>query len=185
MRHVLVGVLLAVVGMVAGQGMDAMPMHMTPVTDEYTFLAGMIPHHQEAVDTALVVLARGRHAELQAFAWDIVKAQAAEIAQMQGWLERYHPDRDEEIVYAPMMRSQEGLAPAELELAFLEDMIPHHEMAVAMAEELLANGYARSPGVAELAQSIIASQSHEIERMRGWLEAWYGVEVEGHGGHDE
>lgn len=46
------------------------------------FLAGMIPHHQAAIDMAKVVLAFGKDPEVRKLAESIIKEQEAEIATM-------------------------------------------------------------------------------------------------------
>jgi uncharacterized protein (DUF305 family) len=61
-------------------------------------------------------------------------------------------------------------AAKDFDTEFLEQMIPHHEMAIMMAR-MLASGTAR-PQMKQLASNIITSQSGEIETMRGWLLAW-------------
>jgi uncharacterized protein (DUF305 family) len=57
--------------------------------------------------------------------------------------------------------------------AFIELMIPHHQMAVMMATHALAG--AQHPEMRELLQSIISSQSAEIAQMQQWYQAWYGT----------
>jgi uncharacterized protein (DUF305 family) len=49
------------------------------------FVAGMIPHHQGAVDMAQVELKYGKDPALRKLAMDIVAAQRKEIAFMQQW----------------------------------------------------------------------------------------------------
>lgn len=55
---------------------------------------------------------------------------------------------------------------------FLENMIVHHESAVAMSKIML--GKTERPELEQMAQDIIASQTKEIEMMKGWLNEWYG-----------
>ncbi len=63
-------------------GMD-MPMTGNPDRD---FMAGMVAHHEAAVDMAKVQLRHGSDLELRKLAEDIVRSQSAEIVSMIGWL---------------------------------------------------------------------------------------------------
>ena len=60
---------------------------------------------------------------------------------------------------------------AEFDLAYIDNMITHHEGAVAMATE--ARGAAQHAEVRAMAESIIASQEGEITQMRAWRAQWY------------
>jgi uncharacterized protein (DUF305 family) len=55
------------------------------------FVAGMIPHHEGAVEMAKVLLLYGNDAELRRLAEDVVRSQSAEIVIMIGWLRRNGP----------------------------------------------------------------------------------------------
>ncbi|GEM_PF-465643 len=54
--------------------------------------------------------------------------------------------------------------------AFIQQMIPHHKMAVMMAGMVVDSN---RPEMRTLAKSILQTQSDEIERMRQWYQAWY------------
>ena len=56
------------------------------------------------------------------------------------------------------------------DVTFAQEMIPHHEQAIRMAE--LAEARAESQEVKALAADIEAAQGPEIETMTDWLESW-------------
>ena len=58
---------------------------------------------------------------------------------------------------------------------FIEQMIPHHESAVAMAK--LALEKSKRTEIKTLATAIIADQTKEIKDMTGWYKDWFGREV--------
>lgn len=153
---------------------------MTYVPDEATFISGMIPHHQEAVDSANELLAITERPEVRALGEDIVRVQTEEIEQLEAWLAEWYPEQPPYDAYVPMMRGLAGLAPADADVTFVEDMIAHHEMAIAMAAAYLALPEPRRAEVEAVAQAIVDTQGDEIAMMHEWLEEWG---VEDHGGH--
>jgi uncharacterized protein (DUF305 family) len=142
------------------------------VDSEYEFLVHMIPHHEEAVETATILKANTEREEMRDFAEGIIRTQSAEIEQMTTWLENWYPDRSHHVDYQPMMRDLEKLKGDALDRAFLEDMIPHHMTAIMMSQQLLNRGLAEHEEVEVLARSIRNSQSNEIQMMINWLDNW-------------
>lgn len=55
--------------------------------------------------------------------------------------------------------------------AFLEAMIPHHQLALMMAQ-MLETGTSR-PEMLQLARDITTAQEKEVEQMREWYTQWY------------
>lgn len=70
-----------------------------------------------------------------------------------------------------MMIGLEGKTGDDLDEAFLDGMIVHHEGAVEMAEALLAG--TKRPELIKLGNDIIAAQTQEIEMMREWRRNWF------------
>ena len=151
------------------EGMEDMHESMNVSTDE-EFLKGMIPHHQEAVDTAREVLARGgSFDEIKVLAENIITSQNIEIEKMKTWHMEwlgvsYSPDAS----YKPMMRDISNLSGKDLDKVFLEDMVMHHMGAVMMAQQ--AKSFTKREEIRVLSDEIIKAQNTEITLMKGWLE---------------
>lgn len=136
------------------------------VESEREFIEGMIPHHQEAVDTAKEVIARGGTTpEIKVLVEAIVVAQEKEIAEMKGWYEAWYGEvYTNDNSYTPMMRELENLSGAELDKVFLEDMITHHMGAIMMAGSV--ESHIEHEEIAALAEAIKETQSVEINEMK-------------------
>lgn len=150
-------------------------MHEMQVNNEFEYLTQMIPHHQEAIDTARQVLARSDRPEMKRFAQEIIRVQSAEIEQMRRWLNEWYRGRNFRVTYTPMMRDLNSLRGNALDQAFLEDMIMHHMGAVMMSQMLLNRNLVQHPPVRPFAQQIASSQRQEMVQMRSWLRNWFGA----------
>lgn len=173
----------AAAGPPAGMGMGGMGTsgtNGTHVDDEASYIAEMVPHHEEAIATAREVLARSERPEMRAFASAIIDSQSAQVEEMNTYLDRWYPGRGPATDYVAMMGDLTQLSGDELDRVFLERMIPHHAMAVMMSQQLLAGGLAVHPEVTELATTIRDDQRAEIMMMMRWLRAWFGVSGHGH-----
>lgn len=140
------------------------------VSSEREFIEGMIPHHQEAVDTAKEVIERGGSTpEINQLVEDIVVAQEVEIAEMKQWYKDWYGEEYADTgEYMPMMRELANLSGAEIDRVFLEDMIGHHMGAIMMAQSV--QPHIEHNDIAELTQNIVSSQSAEISQMRTMLQ---------------
>lgn len=143
------------------------------------FAAMMIPHHQQAVEMADIVSAKEAiNVEVTALASQIKAAQAPEIAQMSGWLagwgENPSPsmpmdhDMGGGMMSQAAMEALERATGDEAARLFLTGMIEHHNGAITMARQELANG--QNAEAKQLAQDIVDAQQAEIVTMKGLLE---------------
>jgi uncharacterized protein (DUF305 family) len=150
------------------------------------FIEQMIPHHEDAIVMANLALTRAAHPEIKALAEDIIKSQSAEITQMKQWYQEWFgeevPSTSAAMGHGPSMMMHGGMmgdttdmqsleAAADFDKTFIEEMIPHHQMAVMMAQMLLSA--TERPEMKKLAEDIIEAQAREINSMRSWYQQWY------------
>ncbi len=143
------------------------------------FVTMMIPHHEQAVEMADIVLAKDDvDPRVVAIAERIQAAQGPEIERMQAWLEDWGVDPDPEGTGMDhgdgMMTEDDMTALREADGAtagrlFLEQMVVHHEGAVAMAQAALDD--AADADVLALAQQVIDDQTAEIAEMQQLAES--------------
>ncbi|MBB1014478.1 Uncharacterized conserved protein, DUF305 family [Dietzia kunjamensis subsp. schimae] len=150
------------------------------------FAQMMIPHHEQAIEMSDIILSKDDvPADVTSLAEEIKAAQGPEIAQLTDWLEQWGEPTQPEGMDMDMggdhdMAQMEGMlsdedvqqlsdapGPEAAEL-FLNQMIAHHEGAVAMAEDQVENG--TYPPAVDLAQTIIDTQQQEIDTMRQLLD---------------
>ena len=144
------------------------------------FIEQMIPHHEGAIEMSKIALERSKQPEVLQLANSIIASQQKEIDDMTTWYQSWFGSAPAEGSMGMMhMGSMEGdtdvlasIAAANFDREFLEQMIPHHEMALMMVA-MLAAGTER-PEMKQLAENIRTSQSREIELMQGWLKSGFG-----------
>lgn len=141
------------------------------------FIENMVLHHQDAVDMSNIALNKAEHPEIKQLARNISTSQSREIVEMRAWYKEWYgtdvpPD-------SHMMRNVTDLNRLEnakpFDKEFIEQMVPHHQMAIMMARMVLR--HSDRPEIRGLAESIIKSQTTEIEEMRTWYKEWYGTDV--------
>lgn len=145
------------------------------------FIAGMVPHHEDAIAMAELALTRAEHPELKELAQTIIDTQSAEVDQMKEWYREWYgedvPTRGTFGMMGGRGRFGQAADLTALEAAdpfdaeFIRQMIPHHQMGIMMAR--MAGRSSSHPEIQGLADDIIQGQSAEIEQMRAWYDEWY------------
>jgi uncharacterized protein (DUF305 family) len=192
-------IVLLAVASAACAGTPARGLHATPpglghlpYTDaDVDFMAGMIPHHAQAVIMAGWAPSHGARTDIAILCERIVVAQRDEIAMMQTWLQdrgqlvpeatstrhRMKMNGVEHEMLMPGMLTDEEMAALdrargpEFDRLFLIGMIKHHQGAIDMVDVLFkAYGAAQDETVFRFASDVYADQSIEIDRMNKMLE---------------
>jgi uncharacterized protein (DUF305 family) len=145
------------------------------------WLDSMIAHHQSGVLMTQHMVAESTRPELRDLATRIITAQQREMVQMQAWRAAWYPDTPAMLSTMPMMgggamgsammssdQMRQMMGGADLDQMFLLMMIPHHEGAIAVSEQALAE--AEHPEIKELARAIVTTQRAEITEMQGYLD---------------
>jgi uncharacterized protein (DUF305 family) len=145
---------------------------------DVTFVQGMIPHHQQAIDMSDMILAKEAvHPEVTVLAEQIKAAQQPEIDTMNRWLDgwgRIHMDDggrhhggEGGLMTEEQMRHLDKANGPDGQQLFLEGMIRHHQGAIEMAEEEIDEG--KNEEAIILAKQIAETQQQEIETMQALL----------------
>ena len=157
---------------------------------DVAFMAGMIPHHAQAVLIAGWAASHGARPDVRTLCERIVVGQRDEIETMRNWLR----DRGEDVPAAdathhrmkmngvehdmlmPGMLTAEDLAQldkarsADWDTLFLKAMIRHHEGALKMVDDLFeSHGAMQDEDVYKFVSDMYADQTAEIERMQKML----------------
>lgn len=150
---------------------------------DVAFATQMIPHHQQAVDMIQITEGRELSPELAELTQAMKAAQTDEIGLMKSWLDAWGVDPDTAASDRTVMTdgnsmgmisdddfaSLQDAAPGGFEAMWLPMMIEHHEGAIAMAQDQLANG--ANPDARALATDIVAAQEAEIAQMKAMIAA--------------
>jgi uncharacterized protein (DUF305 family) len=175
------------VGMEGMEGMDD-GTGTSPSTDsvdttfnaaDEMFVTGMIPHHEQALSMAAIVLDKeGVDERVVALAERILAAQQPEIDLMNSWLDAWGLDptmggmegmenSSDGLMSDEDMAALEAATGPEASRLFLEQMVQHHTGAIEMAQQELDNG--ENPAALDLAQTIIDDQTAEIAEIQELL----------------
>jgi uncharacterized protein (DUF305 family) len=149
------------------------------------FIEQMIPHHEDAITMANLALEKSADQNIRQLATNIIASQGEEINKMQQWYQSWFGKavpEDTQTMAGHMMQTGDmhmGMMGDQTDInrltqandfdrLFLEQMIPHHQMAVMMASMLQAA--TNREEMSQLAADIIRDQNAEIDLMRSWLQ---------------
>ncbi|MFE9249132.1 DUF305 domain-containing protein [Streptomyces sp. NPDC007088] len=148
----------------------------SPNSADFRYVTRMIEHHEQALTLTGLVPDRAGSGAVERLARRIAAAQGPETEAMKGWLAN-NGGKDKQRSGGHDHASMPGMATPEqlrtlraargaaFDKLFLKLMIAHHEGAVTMATEVLAQG--NNLQVEEMADDVVSQQSSEIHRMRG------------------
>lgn len=145
---------------------------------DIAFVTQMIPHHQQAVEMADIVLAKtGVDTRVTDLAKKITAEQDPEIVTMTGWLKAWgqpSPAAMDGMAMNGMMSQSDmdsltNASGVDSSKLFLQQMIQHHQGAIDMANEELTTG--KNADVLALAKNIITSQTAETATMQSLLKS--------------
>ncbi|MEN8262886.1 MAG: DUF305 domain-containing protein [Nitrospirota bacterium] len=142
--------------------------HSNMINSEKDFLREMIPHHQEAVDTSVLLFVSTDDPELKMLTKSVYKAQTAEILDMRLSYARWYNLIPTGFMSQSMMRDLNIVPGRERDIRYVQDMIMHHKGALEMAEKVLTFKDIHEETVI-FAKDIIRNQKTEIDFMQKWL----------------
>jgi uncharacterized protein (DUF305 family) len=162
----------------AGTDTTAVPAKSTAFTDaDVMFAQMMIPHHEQAIEMSDIALdpSTGASKAITALATQIKGAQDPEISQMKNLLSSWKKPlmadggMDHSSMMGGMMSMDEmdalgKLRGTQFDAAWAKAMIAHHEGAIKMANDVLADG--TNSEIQALAEAIVSGQTAEIAILK-------------------
>lgn len=161
--------------------------HMTMELDQM-YIDMMIPHHESIIAMAQAALPRLADERLREIAQAVIATQGPEIAELREYREAWYGDPEPMAMDDGMMRAMDEMMPGmsgtmdemafqmdaaaqvaaicaaeNTDLAFIDQTIPHHQMAIEASEAVLDD--AVHPEIRDVAQRVIAAQQREIDEL--------------------
>lgn len=154
-------------------------MTISPTTNaDLDYLYGMIPHHQAAIQMSENYLNHGgSNRKLKKIAKKIIKEQTKEVEEMEKTAARLENSAISDTTteeaylaaYNEMMSERHytthgTVTTKNIDQAYAQEMILHHEMAVDMSEAILANSTTND--IHDFAENILELQQEEIAQLK-------------------
>lgn len=162
-------------------------MEMTEAEFDQLYIDMMLPHHGSIVALAEVALPLLEDRRLQEIAQTIIDTQTAEQAELEAlrmeWYGSPAPAPMDDAMMSMMMEAMPGMGSAEeqmqimdaqwqiqtfcaaenYDLQFIDQTIPHHQMAIDSSESAVEQ--AVHPEIVTIAERVIADQQAEIDEL--------------------
>ncbi|MFE0100758.1 DUF305 domain-containing protein [Streptomyces sp. NPDC059009] len=145
-----------------------------PNAADFTYAQMMVVHHAQALEMTRLAPKRAESAKVRGLAERITAAQRPEIDAMKAWLKHHggprrnasghHHDTMPGMATDAQLGELRAARGKEFDQLFLTLMTTHHQGAVTMATDALAQG--NNVQIEEMANEVVVQQSAEIERMR-------------------
>lgn len=137
---------------------------------EKKFLQDMVTHHEASIGIASTAKEQSEAAEIQAMAAILTATQSREITDMKAWYKQWFGTDVPPVTTDPHAgHSAEPTgenAPKTFDEGYMTQMIPHHELGINIAKDVLAQTQRQE--LKELADSIISLLSSQVEQMKGY-----------------
>jgi len=160
-------------------------MLSAPITDNITinFITAMVPHHQSAIYMCQNLLRFTDYELLKNIAENIISMQTRGIGHMReiaitsyGYSNTRRDISLYERAYFSITRNmlcrmRNAPISNNINLNFIDEMIPHHEGAIRMCENVLK--YKIDPRLVDIANSIIVEQTNEVKELKEIKENLY------------
>lgn len=142
----------------------------------YNFIVQMIPHHCGAIEMSQNLLKYTTNVPLQNIALQIIEEQTKSIENMRAIQciceERCNPQQDlclyqrrtGQVMQQMFCRMGNAPGTNEINADFIQEMIPHHEGAIAMSKNTLQ--YDICPELVPILEAIIISQKRGVRQMQ-------------------
>lgn len=155
---------------------DSIPVSADFNDADVMFSQHMIPHHEQAIEMSDIALdpSTGASAAIIELATQIQGAQDPEIAQMTALLAAWGKSMemgpmDSSSMMDGMLTVEDldalgQLKGADFDAAWAKAMIVHHEGAISMANDVLADG--TNSEIRALANAVVSGQTAEIETLK-------------------
>ncbi len=155
--------------------MDEMHSEKSTGNNDVDFAKMMIEHHKGAVEMSELLLEKGQNEELKTFARKVIAAQDQEIDLMKKFENQTEVSPDSKIFQQELNQSMGAMMDKNIKIHndidkdYAEQMIPHHQSAVDMAEVYLK--YGKQKDLLKLCDDIVNTQTSEIQQLKTWLAA--------------